>query len=45
MKIWGQLTFAQIGEIQGVPMNTAASRYRLALLRLAADLAEEMSYD
>jgi RNA polymerase sigma-70 factor, ECF subfamily len=45
MKIWGELTFAQIGEIQGVPMNTAASRYRLALQRLAADLAEEMSYD
>jgi len=45
MKIWGQLTFAQIGEVQSVPMHTAASRYRLALLRLAADLAEEMSYD
>lgn len=45
MKIWGGLTFAQIGEIQDVPMNTAASRYRLALQRLAADLAEEMSYE
>ncbi len=45
MKIWGELTFAQIGEVQGVAMNTAASRYRLALQRLAADLAEEMSYD
>jgi RNA polymerase sigma-70 factor (ECF subfamily) len=45
LKIWGDLTFAQIGEIQDVPLNTAASRYRLALQRLAADLAEEMSYD
>ena len=45
MKIWGQLTFAQICEIQAVPMNTAASRYRLALQRLATDLAEEMSYE
>jgi RNA polymerase sigma-70 factor (ECF subfamily) len=44
MKVWGELTFAQIGEVQGVPMNTAASRYRLALERLAADLAEEMSH-
>jgi RNA polymerase sigma-70 factor (ECF subfamily) len=45
MRIWGELTFAEIGEVQGVAMNTAASRYRLALQRLAADLAEEMSYD
>jgi RNA polymerase sigma-70 factor, ECF subfamily len=43
MKIWGQLTFAQIGEIQAVSISTAASHYRLALQRLAADLAEEMS--
>ncbi len=45
MKIWGGLTFAQIGEIQGVSLNTAASRYRLALQRVAADLAQELSYD
>ena len=40
MKIWGGLTFAQIGEALGVPLNTAASRYRYALVRLEADLAE-----
>jgi RNA polymerase sigma-70 factor, ECF subfamily len=40
MKIWGGLTFAQIGEALGVPLNTAASRYRYALARLEADLSE-----
>ena len=43
MKIWGGLTFAQIGDALGVPMNTAASRYRYALARLEAELSEEVS--
>lgn len=34
MKVWGGLTFAQIGEALGVPLNTAASRYRYALDQL-----------
>lgn len=34
MKIWGGLTFAQIGEALSVPLNTAASRYRYALEQL-----------
>jgi RNA polymerase sigma-70 factor (ECF subfamily) len=41
MKIWGELTFAQIGHALGVPLHTAASRYRVALTRLATDLAKE----
>ena len=41
MKIWGGLTFAQIAEALGVPLNTAASRYRYALQRLEAELSEE----
>jgi RNA polymerase sigma-70 factor (ECF subfamily) len=43
MKIWGELTFAQIGKALGVPLHTAASRYRIALTRLAADLTQEMA--
>ena len=34
LKIDGELTFAQIGEVLGVSPNTAASRYRLALEKL-----------
>jgi RNA polymerase sigma-70 factor, ECF subfamily len=43
LKIWGGLTFAQIGESLAIPANTAASRYRYALERLEAALAKEMS--
>jgi RNA polymerase sigma-70 factor (ECF subfamily) len=28
LKIWGELTFAEIGEALEIPANTAASRYR-----------------
>lgn len=45
MKIWGALTFAQIAEALGIPLNTAASRYRYALARLEADLAREVAHD
>ena len=31
MKIWGELTFAQISEVLGVSPNTVASRYRYAI--------------
>ena len=31
LKIWGGLTFAEIGESLGIPANTAASRYRYGL--------------
>ena len=31
LKIWGGLTFQEIAEATGVPLNTAASRYRYAL--------------
>ncbi|NOG55094.1 MAG: RNA polymerase sigma factor [Planctomycetes bacterium] len=34
LKIWGGLTFEQIAWALGIPMNTAASRYRYALQRL-----------
>ena len=31
LKIWGENTFAEIGEILGISQNTAASRYRYGL--------------
>jgi len=34
LKIWGGLTFAEIGEALGIPANTAASRYRYAVEEL-----------
>lgn len=34
MKIWNELTFAEIGAALGVSQNTAASRYRYALTTL-----------
>jgi len=42
MKIWGEMSFAQIGEALGIPLHTAGSRYRAALSRLASDLAQEV---
>jgi RNA polymerase sigma-70 factor (ECF subfamily) len=41
MKVWGGLSFAQIGEALDVPLNTAASRYRYALERLRELLSGE----
>jgi len=38
MKIWNELTFAEIGEGLGISQNTAASRYRYALTALKKDL-------
>ena len=38
MKIWGDLTFAQISEALAISPNTAASRYRYALEQLAVDV-------
>ena len=38
MKIWNELTFAEIAEALGISQNTAASRYRYALSALKKDL-------
>ena len=38
MKIWGERTFAEIGEILGISQNTAASRYRYGLEALKRSL-------
>jgi RNA polymerase sigma-70 factor (ECF subfamily) len=38
MKIWNDLTFAEIGEALGISQNTAASRYRYGLAALKKTL-------
>jgi RNA polymerase sigma-70 factor (ECF subfamily) len=38
LKIWEELTFAEIAGVLGIPANTAASRYRYALDKLQAGL-------
>jgi RNA polymerase sigma-70 factor (ECF subfamily) len=42
LKIDGGLTFAEIAAVTGISANTAASRYRYALEKLRAALAEEI---
>jgi len=39
MKIWGERTFAEIGEALEISQNTAASRYRYGLEALKRELA------
>ena len=34
LKVWEEMTFAQIAEVLDIPQNTAASRYRYALDKL-----------
>jgi RNA polymerase sigma-70 factor, ECF subfamily len=34
LKLWDGLTFEEIAEAQGIPLNTAASRYRYGLEKL-----------
>ena len=34
LKIWGNLTFAEVACVLGIPPNTAASRYRYGLAEM-----------
>ena len=36
LKLWDGLTFDEIARAQGIPLNTAASRYRYAIDKLRA---------
>lgn len=45
LKIWAELTFAQISEVLDAPANTVASRYRYALNALRDKLVEEMIHE
>jgi RNA polymerase sigma-70 factor, ECF subfamily len=40
LKVWSGLTFQQVADALGVPLNTAASRYRYALEHLRSALKE-----
>jgi RNA polymerase sigma-70 factor, ECF subfamily len=39
LKIWGDLTFAEVAETLGIPQGTAATRYRTALTQLRKSLS------
>lgn len=41
MKVWGERTFAEIGEALDISLNTAASRYRYGLEALRKSLAPQ----
>ena len=41
MKIWNELTFADIATVLGISQNTAASRYRYALAALKKNLTNQ----
>ncbi len=43
MKIWNDLTFAEIASALGISQNTAASRYRYALAALKKNLSATMN--
>lgn len=43
MKVWGERTFAEIGEALEISQNTAASRYRYGLEALRKQLAKARS--
>ncbi len=45
MKIWSELSFAQIAAALAIPPNTAASRYRYAMARLQTLLSPEVTHD
>jgi RNA polymerase sigma-70 factor, ECF subfamily len=41
LKVFGELTFDEIGEVIGAPSGTAASRYRYGLEKLSARLSAQ----
>lgn len=45
LKIWSELTFAQIAEALHISANTVASRYRYAIARLQSALASEVTHE
>jgi RNA polymerase sigma-70 factor (ECF subfamily) len=40
LKIWEELTFAQIGDVLQISPNTAASRYQYAIVKLTSRLSK-----
>lgn len=45
LKIWHELTFEEIGRLQGLSPNTVAGRYRAGLQKLRACLKGEEDYE
>ena len=43
MRIWGELTFPQIGEVLSISASTADTRYRAGLKRLRLELDGRIS--
>ncbi len=41
LRVWHRMTFAEIAELQGVPVDTASSRYRYGIQRLRSLMKEE----
>ncbi len=41
LKIWEEMTFAQIGRLLDTPLNTVASRYQYAMKKLAVRLTKQ----
>ena len=41
LKVWEGMTFQEIADVTGEGLNTAASRYRYAMEKLRAILAEK----
>jgi RNA polymerase sigma-70 factor (ECF subfamily) len=41
LKVWGELTFEEIGNTLGIPLHTAASRYRHGLANLKAIISKQ----
>ena len=41
LKVWQEMTFAEIGEVLGISPNTAASRYRYGIEKLRERLRDE----
>ena len=41
LKVWGEMTFDEIGKTLDIPLHTAASRYRHALANLKSILSSQ----
>ena len=44
LRVWGELTFPQIGELLDISSNTAASRYRYALAKLRESMCAKEDF-
>jgi RNA polymerase sigma-70 factor (ECF subfamily) len=44
LKIWEELTFAQIGDVLQISPNTAASRYQYAMVKLTSRLSKSPTH-